>query len=424
MRPCDFGSQSLAGLSYDDAVRSWFWLIVAGCTFNRPPAQNGDDVTPIDAFEAPVGEDVPPLLIDAAITRDIPHLPTAAEAPGTGDLVISGPVTIDTTLVTLSSGAPPAGVTLEQVAQDPGGSLLMVIRANTFTIQNGAQVRVIGTRPLVIVANTITIAGTLDASADTKTPGAGGQATNAGSGGGAVGTHAGVFHDSGGGGGGFATVAAKGGAAGVSMTCLGAQADGGGGGGIIDMSTITVLQGGGAGGGGSRGNCPVQSNAAGGAGGGAIQLSAIQLLDVSGTVHAGGGGGEGGVFCSTSDAGSGGGGGAGGAIYFDAPAISFTGVLAANGGGGGGGGCGPGGSGSPGTDANASTAVATGGNAGGGCGTRGGNGAANMAPPIAGVDQSCDGNGGGGGGAVGRIVLRGAVTGGGVASPPATPLTF
>ncbi|MBS1118976.1 MAG: hypothetical protein H6Q90_1204 [Deltaproteobacteria bacterium] len=404
-------------------MHRWLILWVAGCSFH-PPSAAGDAAGSADpTIDADVGSDA---LVDGTPHRDIPHLPSPAELPGSAALSLSGQVTIDTTLLMLSTGAPPSGVSIEQVAQDPGGSSLMVIHADVFTVTVGSVVRVVGTRPLVIVARTISIAGVLDASANTSTRGAGGHATGDGNpaGGGSAGAHVDPFHDSGGGGGGFGATAARGGSAGTNQLCLAGEATGGPPGDVLDLPAIVVLQGGGAGGAGSPGDCPAASNAPGGAGGGAIQLSATETLVISGIVHAGGGGGTGGVFCNTVDSGSGGGGGAGGAIYLDAPAIAFTGALLANGGGGGGGGCAPDGAGSDGADGSATGAVATGGNAGGGCGTLGGNGGTNATAPGAGLDQSCDGNAGGGGGAVGRIVARGTVTGAGQVSPSATALAF
>lgn len=349
--------------------------------------------------------------------RDLPHLPPAAEVPGSGDVTVDAGIVIDTGTLTVTPAV--SGLVVEMFPHDPAGPELAVIRVARLTITADGVLRATGARPLVIVADHIEVRGQIDVSANGSTAGAGAATAEAAFG--AAGTHAATFHDSGGGGGGGAAMGASGGSAGTNNLC-GTVATGAGGGGVVGDAPIAVLVGGGRGGAGSRGDCAAP--AVPGGGGGALQLSARARLIATGVIDAGGGGGGGGVFCNSSDAGSGGGGGAGGAIYLDAPELELGGTLAANGGGGGGGGCGPTpGAGGPGDDAMAALAFAGGGSAGG-CGTRGGDGATGERAPMAGANQACDGNAGGGGGAVGRIVVRGGATGTAVITPAAHPLAY
>ena len=384
------------------------------CAFGDATCPSGERYDPF-AGDGLGGECVPENVgPDGGGVRDVPHLPASAETLGTDDLQL-GDITIDTTQLAIPNL--PSGVTVDQVAQDPGGPELMVIHARDVQIAAGATVRIVGSRPLVILARRITVDGTLDASADLDTPGGGGYGPAMGTGAGGAGTHNGIDHDSGGGGGGFGTAAGAGGAAGTMAGCAsGATATAGLAGIAVGSDVLAVLEGGSGGASGAMGTCTTSN---GGAGGGAVQLSAYETLTITGVIAAGGGGGLGGVFCNTNDAGAGSGGGAGGAIYLDAPMVMHGGLLAANGGGGGGGGCGPGGSGTPGGNGSADMTAAAGGQIGGSCGAPGGAGAVGGTAPEPGVDNLCDGNGGGGGGAVGRIVAHAQMVLGSGASTPA-----
>jgi hypothetical protein len=172
----------------------------------------------------------------------------------------------------------------------------------------------------------------------------------------------------------------------------------------------------------------------GGGGGGALQIVAGNRIEVVGSIFAGGGGGEPGSSVRALAGGTGG--GSGGAILLEAPTITMTGRLDANGGGGGGGDGYGTSAGSPwGEDANDDMPSGGQGDDGGGCslygytsGGDGGNGATQQVP--AGVGQAGDSvsgcldpvfvGGGGGGGGLGRIrinTLGGTCACTGVASP-------
>jgi len=330
---------------------------------------------------------------------NVPHLPPGASGCGTGDLSL-GTATIDTTNLTLGITLP-AGVTFDSTAQSPGGGpQVAVLHVRGFSI-TGGTVRVVGSRPLVIVAcGDVSIAGTLDAGAAATIAGTGGADSNMGTGAGGAGEHVGQFTDSGGGGAGFATAGGSGGDSSGELMLI---ARGGAGGRAYGDATQTVLEGGSGGGRGSpggAGGCPAQP---GGAGGGAIQIFSTTRIQVSGGIHAGGGGGAAGVPCG-GVSGGGSGGGSGGALFLQAPSITNDGILAANGGGGGGAGSNqtPG---QPGLNGGLGNQPAQGGMAGGATGGPGGNGAAGTTPPENAPNHDSQGgaNSGGGGGAVGRI---------------------
>ena len=302
---------------------------------------------------------------------------------------------------------------------------LAVLAVQDLAIPVGATVRVIGSRPLVIVtSNAITIDGVLDGSAHGIAPGAGGSAPGAGPSPGKPGIRQGTGTNSGVGGGSGAGYGFDGGHAG-SDTCTGgvmsARVPGGT---AVGDAMLTQLAGGSGGGDGNHADCSPSANAVGGAGGGAIQLTAKAGVTVNGKISVGGGGGQGGCYTPSGSSGSGAGGGAGGSILIEALSLTFgaLAVLAANGGAGGGGGYDT--PGNPGADASPSAMAAPGGVAGnggipvdnGGVGGTLGAGGSSMDDPSCGVI-------GGGGGSSGRIYLRSrgpATLGGSVISPAPT----
>jgi hypothetical protein len=166
----------------------------------------------------------------------------------------------------------------------------------------------------------------------------------------------------------------------------------------------------------------VRIGGAGGGGGGALQITSATEIEVLGGVDAGGGGGENGRTAppaGSTDWGGGGGGGAGGAILLEAPRVSISGLVTANGGGGGGDvGAGTGQRGT------ASALPATGGDGV----IAGGAGCAALAAATAGADITGGRDAAGGGGGCGRIRINtsGAPAITGTISPPPTigPLRF
>jgi hypothetical protein len=358
----------------------------------------GLDDTHVDTADAAGGTDA--VAGNDAASRRIAHL--RAEDVGVlafdGDLVVATETVLDTDALTIEPAT--AAVGIRVFAQDaPGGAPeVVVVDASTITITSTFRIR--GSRPAILAATTITLGGTIDASADATTAFAGGYAAEDGPGAGGRASPSGTF-DPGAGGAGYGTP----GAAGADNN------DGvaGQGGGAYGVASLDVLEGGS--GGGSVSRCPNQQR--GGAGGGAIQLTAFDTLELYGIVDAGGGGGSGGELCNQTTEGAGG--GSGGAIYLQAAQLLGNGTVAANGGGGGSAAGAFIAEGLPGTDGLAGTAPAPGGaSTGEGAGGLGGS---IEDEPTRGTMQTGDLNGGGGGGAVGRIVVR-------FAGPPPEDIVF
>jgi hypothetical protein len=283
-----------------------------------------------------------------------------------------------------------------------GGDNYCVIVATTITI--ATPVRASGLKPLVLIASDSITSMTdalLDVSSRRVRPvgvpeiGAGGDPTAAGL------CSAGK------------PPVGKGGGAGGSFTGLGgAGGDGDANNGVpgtVVPPPITALRGGCAG---QDGSGTPNSK---GHGGGAVFLIANTKIEIGGGINAGGEGGGAGK------AGKGaGGGGAGGMIGLDAPTITITSSLIANGGGGGEGGSQGGNDGSNGADALGLAAAAGGAGAtgSGGDGGAGSSGAAAGAG-VPGVNNNGGAAGGGGGGA--GLVKAPIAAVGANASPAATP---
>ena len=375
----------------------------SGATSDRP------DAAPGDAGDA--GLQVPdgPTGSDAIVYPGLPgvmHVPPAGSWGGVGDLTLSGTVTINTSGDQPSITPAPSvqGVVFDVSRQDcaptaPACPDLALLHTRSFVVAAGANVTVVGTRPLVILAaGDVHVDGLLDGGGKGAQPGAGGAGSAAGLGAGQPGVHSGIYSDSGGGGGGFGSAGADGG----NVTGgPGGPANGGRGGPMYGDAMQMVLLGGSGGAPGSAGSC---GNNPGGAGGGAIQLYSATAIHVGagGAVNTGGGGGAGGIDCGAAgNAGGGAGGGSGGAIFLQAPVVDNAGRLTANGAGGGGGG-----GGQPGQDGvSALGATAALGGPPGTFSGGGGNGGAGNLMPTKGysVDLAAGGNGGGAGGAFGRV---------------------
>ncbi len=177
--------------------------------------------------------------------------------------------------------------------------------------------------------------------------------------------------------------------------------------------TVTALRGGCAG---QNGDGASPDRGTLGHGGGAVLLIALHRIDIGGGINAGGEGGAGGVRNGA----GGGGGGAGGMIEFDAPVITATGSIVANGGAGGEGSNPTNMAGADGADATAITA-ALGGRGGSTNGGDGGNGSSG--DPTAGLPGGTGitgGGGGGGGGGAGIVITPPGASLGGMVSPPPT----
>lgn len=208
-----------------------------------------------------------------------------------------------------------------------------------------------------------------------------------------------------------------GGGAGGSFTGLGGNGGNGNnmvntGGSPVSVATaITELRGGCAG---QDGQGGIGERGVRGHGGGAVFLIALDRIDIEGGIDAGGEGGAAGI---TNSSGAGGG-GAGGMIGFDAPRITVTSLLLANGGAGGEGS----GQATPGKDgADATDTTAAKGGAGNtGNGGDGGNGSAGAAAGAGGPGNTGSSGGGGGGGGAGIIKAPNGASLGNMVSPAAT----
>lgn len=378
-----------------------------------------DTLPPVDA-----PPDAPP---EPPRPRDVVHVPEEGWEEGDHpDVTWTDDVTINTTTGSFT-GPGTAGLALFSAPQSPSGPELALLHVGDLIVNEGVEVRVTGSRPLVIISSgSITLNGVIDAGADRQTPGPGGAGPGQGAGEGADGLHRnGDTEDSGGSGAGHATEGARGGPGCGDEDCDAEDsALGPAGGPVYGDAEITELTGGSGGGRGGEGDGSC-SGGDGGAGGGAVQLYAVATITIgaSGGISVGGGGGQGGDARSGLDAcaaSAGGGGGSGGAVYLQAARIELAGTLAANGGGGAAGATGGTSEnrGASGANGALSATPAAGGPDETSGGSAGGDGGAGSTAPTPGVED--DGNGGGGGGAVGRIVLHCTeLDGAGLTSPDA-----
>jgi hypothetical protein len=325
-------------------MRSWIvgCILVSACSFN-PNTQAGANSDAADLVDAdPNAPDADPSAPDAGPCDVWSKTPTLFDpcddiSVQTEELVlgIPGRYLYHTDNHTLET---PTGDVTTPVFADIGSATAIVV--GRFQIDAPSSVRVIGSRPLLVIAwDDILLNGGInvssqanfntpdDAATDVKGAGANPAACSSV----AVAAQVGVTHEeggSGGGGGGFGSAGGIGGVGNVDN-----QASSGGAGGA-PVTPPPSLRGGCPGAAGGQGNGP--SPGQGAPGGGAVYLIARTSLTVNARIHAGGQGGhraEGGRS-------AGGGGGSGGLIGLEAPSITLemNAVLAANGGGGGGGG--------------------------------------------------------------------------------------
>jgi hypothetical protein len=319
----------------------------------------------------------------------------ACDRGSLGDHDFAADVQIDTSACLASLGVP---------ATQAGGPDLCIFRFRNVTLEGGVTVRFVGTRvPVILATDSMTVAGSLDVSAQGETGGPGTDRTGVLGGHGGSGTASG---DNGGGGGGFGATGGAGGTGTASPT----KPAGGAAFGAESLSPLVAGGYGGFGGYPCIDACILKQ--AGGGGGGAVQIVSCGALTIAPTavINAGGGGGAGGTTpLINNPPGGGDGGGAGGAILIEAQAVNVPAgaSLLANGGGGGGGAgitaTSTAGAGQPGDDAVLGTTPASGGAAGGDSGGGGGAGGALDGNARDGSDGS---GAGGGGGAVGRIRIN------------------
>jgi hypothetical protein len=143
------------------------WLLagafLGACGFQAVPEPGDNAPEPLPPEEAPVTGD------------DIVNIATADEMIGIGDLTIAAPITIDTGTAdpaTLAFGmALPPGLTFTVAKLNGTGPELAVLRAHALAVQ--AHVQVIGSRPLVVLANTFDLSDAIDVTAHANPAGSG-----------------------------------------------------------------------------------------------------------------------------------------------------------------------------------------------------------------------------------------------------------
>jgi hypothetical protein len=327
-------------------------------------------------------------------------LPAALPAQQ-GSWMVTADDSYDTTLGQSATG--PTGI----VQVQNGGAMARLVYVDDFTVPAGKTLKIVGTLPMIVVANTITVNGTIDlrGGADGASCARTVPTDNCYSGGGGGG---GGLGQGGGSGGGPEVVGA--GAPAFGTTALDPLVYGcsGQAGGVFTTGGMIA--------------------AAGGLGGGGLELSAQYQVTINGLIDGNGRGGQPGnssgtVTCNTGHLPSsgGGGGGGGGAILVEGCAVAITGNLCANGGAGGGGGQ----TTAPGTAVAGGDATCTAqalGGKGGQTSSPGGNGGfQTMGATAGGTATAQYGSGGGGGGGIGRIRVHALSRMlGGVISPLAT----
>lgn len=430
MPPRDSGVQPLTDLGIDAATDLGLDLSVP-CT--APARCEGNDLIACSPSGAETRTSCASECREGRCTELVPsHFDETPRLPSLG-LDVTSDTQFSTDECEMDAGAVAATTMLDD------GTVVCLVAAERFTLASGVRLLVRGSRPLVIVARDVSIAGILDASAHHAMPGPGGfrggtfvdgELDGAGDNGGIAGEHVDPYDDGGGGGGGFGGNGGSGGAA--NMGRRGFVAMGGTGGAAVGRR-FALLRGGA---GGGRGRGTIDSGRAnagyGGADGGGLQISALRSFVLTGTIASGGGGGGGGKSTAlpTSNYGSGGGGGTGGVVWLEAPSIDASGaasVIVA--GGGGGGASGRDLNGEDGGDGFLSPAMPLAGevaSAGGTGVVTGGRGATGTSPNgESGANNDMpSSNGGGGGGSAGAVVLRtasGSVAGVGI-SPAAASI--
>ncbi|HRK44521.1 MAG TPA: hypothetical protein PK324_02735 [Nocardioides sp.] len=289
-----------------------------------------------------------------------------------------------TTRITLADGSSldvPA-IVVEQPAtmMTPQGPDILVLKTRTFTVRPSTFVEVRGTRALGIVANfDIFIGGTIDASANEYTSGAGASL---------VSTCAGTQNATASGGGG-------------NWDPGGASTSGAAGGAILSAGFVVPLQGG------CRGGMIVVSAGntwVGGSPGGAIQFVSRRRTAISptGLLNVNGGGGFAGVDSSVFQ-GRASGGGSGGGILIESPSVTIDPGGVFSGRGGSGSAASFGGNVAHGTEYNPVTGAGAASVSCTSCGTSGAGGTESAQPGNATGSSSARA---GGGGSVGRTVFR------------------
>lgn len=293
-------------------------LATAACSVTaveQPPVAS-DASAPVEPTVTPAGDAAAPAKLDFEPSNfdlagiDITQL---------GDVVVDESCTVDASNPTACFGQKAKSKVVDQ----KGAGRLTVVFARNIRVEPNVTIKVGAPSAIAIVAiDTFDIRGTIDASARSGFPTAGGYAGDHtgsspldghGPGGGKAGTRT-----SGSGGGAYCGAGGAGGIQSGDIAAAGGKSYG--------SDTLIPLVGGSSGGYGGLGA---------GSGGGAVQLVAgIKLIVAAdATIAAGGGGGYASGVVNTQP---GGGGGSGGAILIESKSVDVLGTIAVNGGAGGG----------------------------------------------------------------------------------------
>lgn len=156
------------------AHRKWLLacaLVVSACAFHAAPNSASGDGASAD----PSDPDAPVTGTTPDSPDDIVNLAASDERLGTADVTIGATsntapdVTIDTGGLTITGTSLPAGAEFVVVQRDGTGAEIAVLRARNLALQG--QIHVVGTRPLVILAESVQTSAAIDVTAHNTTAG-------------------------------------------------------------------------------------------------------------------------------------------------------------------------------------------------------------------------------------------------------------
>lgn len=126
--------------------------VITACGFqSQVSPDQGDAAIAADGPDGPDG---------VMNTNDnIVHVGSGDEYTGMGDLTIAAPITIDSGRMSFGMVLPP-GVTFTPAKQDGGGPDLAILHVRKLAVR--ATVRVVGPRPLVVIADSLEDTETID----------------------------------------------------------------------------------------------------------------------------------------------------------------------------------------------------------------------------------------------------------------------
>jgi len=133
-----------------------FVLLVAGCKFELP-AESAPDGAPGD--DADTMPDAPGPCVPWSTRAG--HIPMTCDLPAGPAWTVTADSTFNTSDGSYSGGPPPTSMEITQI----GGSQLRVISVASFNVASGATLRIVGSRPLLVLSwSTIQVGGIIDVS--------------------------------------------------------------------------------------------------------------------------------------------------------------------------------------------------------------------------------------------------------------------